>query len=130
MKVARCWRKSLVVASMLVAGRCALGDVTAPEDFIGLKWGISKEEVKSVMKGKDTRVMPNYTTETHLDFAEGMAAGMPVEVWDLIVTGDKFWRGEITFKSDDPDGLFKQVKKTLTDKYGTRQHETFKPDDP
>jgi hypothetical protein len=122
-----CSRKNfIVVVSLLAAARCALGDPLAPPDFLGLKWGISKEEVKNEMKDKNTRVAPALTTETHLCFRDGTAAGMPVDLWDLIVTGDKFWRGEITFKSDDPDGLFRQVKKTLTDKYGTRQHETFK----
>jgi hypothetical protein len=128
MKTRRFPRIPLIIVSALLALRGALGDPVAPDDFLGLKWGITKQEVQAAMKAKNTRVMPNYTTETHLSFGEGVAAGFPVDVWECFVSGDKFWRGIITFKSDDPDGLFKQVKKMLTEKYGTRQRETFKED--
>jgi hypothetical protein len=113
----------------IVAARAA-ESAAPPEDFWGLKWGASKEEAKAAMKANGGKIIARYTSETHLGFGDGTLAGMNVKTWDLDFAGDKFCRGGVQFADTyDNDGLFKQVKKLLTDKYGTRKSETFKPAD-
>lgn len=104
---------------------------TAPEDFVGIKWGASREEIKSAMKEKHTNTMPRASTDSHLAFSGGTASGFSVQWWGFDTGEDKFWQGKITFaENGDVELFFKQVKKMLTEKYGTRQSESFKPGEP
>ena len=122
---------AIAVFGFGLAAANGIGLAPAPEEFIGLKWGSSKEEVKAAMKEKGTNTMPRFTNDTHQAFSGGSAAGLAVEFWDLSFVNDEFWQGIVTFKDGSAlDDLFKQVKKILTDKYGTRQSETFRPSDP
>src|SRR5262249_18640905 len=94
-------------------------------------WGATKEELKSAMKEKHTTPVPEHTSDTHLAFDGGVAAGYPVLGWAFNVAENKMWRGKITFAQEgDLDALFRQGKKMLTDTYGTRQNESFKPGEP
>ncbi len=102
---------------------------TPPDEFIGLKWGISNDEAKQIMKAKGAGYVQRGSGENHLIFSGATAAGLAVDYWDLYFGGGKFQRGKVGFKDEyDIDGLFKQVKKILTEKYGTREKETFKGD--
>jgi hypothetical protein len=102
-----------------------------PEEFAGLKWGASREEVKAAMEAKGAGILSQYTTDSHFGFQGGSIAGLPVHIWDLYFVSDKFSRGLVYFDDkSDLEGLFKQLKKTLTEKYGARKSETFKPADP
>jgi hypothetical protein len=128
------FRATLTLCSLAVmlSARAAVGiEASAPEDFFGIKWGASKEELKSAMKEKHTNTMPRFTTENRLAFSGGAAAGFPIQYWDLLFGQDKLWRGKITFaESGDVELFFKQIKKMLTEKYSTRQSESFKPGEP
>ncbi len=123
---------ALGVALVLTLADRAGAAAPAPEEFFGIKWGASKEEVKEAMTARNQPVVPRYTSETNLVFSGGTAAGLDTELWDFCFVQGKFYRAYVFFKEHGgpPEGLFNEVKRVITEKYGERQKETYKPNEP
>ncbi len=104
----------------------------APDEFFGIKWGASEEDVKAAMTAKNLPIVPRYTSDTKLVFSGGTVAGFETEMWCFCFVQGKFYRAFVFFKEHGgpPETLFKEVKKVITEKYGERQKETYKPDEP
>jgi hypothetical protein len=117
-----------VTSLAIVLPSLCQADPAPPEEFAGIKWASSEEAAKAVMNSKTAKLNARYTKDSHLAYNGGSVAGLDVFAWDLYFAADKFCRGQAQFKDNwDNDGLFKQLKKLLTEKYGTRKSETFKP---
>lgn len=123
---------TLVALSLTLISLLSATAALAPDEVFGLKWGAAKDDVKAAMSAKNQPVVPKYTSDTRLVFSGGMAAGIQAEYWDCCFVQGKLYRVFVTFKErpGDPEAMFNDVKKVLTEKYGERQKETYKPDEP
>jgi hypothetical protein len=119
---------AIIGSASFYSRTCTADPAGPPDEFGGVKWGASKQETTAAMSARGAEILPSWSNDSHLGFMGGNIAGLSAYSWDLFYAGDKFWRGGVQFKeASDLDNLFKKVKKLITDKYGTRVKESFKP---
>ena len=90
-----------------------------PLDFLGIKWGASKEEVRQSM-GAVNGVEPQKTKDNNrLEFSGGTFANQPVNRFGIDFVGDKFCRASIALKPmGDRENQYRDLRQMLVGKYG------------
>ena len=91
-------------------------------------WGISKEEVKSLMKDKFD-LLPGYQKADAIGFESGKYFGENIHVWAFFFNEDKLNEVDLVIKNDSGSvgSIFYGVVHNISDEHG--DPDLFKPDD-
>ncbi len=119
----------IAFAALTLTLQTARGVEPAPEEFAGMKWGSSSEELRQAMAEKGAKVDKGWTRSDDLVYTGGTVAGFGIDFWDLHIANDRLWHGAMTFTehNNDSEATYKAVRKMLTEKYGIPQAEATKP---